>query len=297
VSGGLGEEAVEGKARVSLVAVGVEDAEAGPSSRRAEVVPGDHHLCPLAHDVPPEPDPRSTGELEAQPGRFGDRLPEGGRAAGRLEEDEEGARPPGERGEPVETVRDAAGLAGGVEPRRQIHHEQVHRPAAEESPRDRQALVEIEWRDDDEPRQADTAGDRLDRVEGARDVQPRDDRAGCLRLGRQPQSERRLAARAVAAEREAGGPGHATRAQDRVERREAGRDDTLGGRRRRVRRRVRLERERGHRERTHDVAYALVDGPHPARSCGTPARLEGREGGRDVRGELRHRTVTIEQVF
>lgn len=290
MNGRLGEEVVDREAGVALVAVGVEDPEARPSARRAEAVPRDHHLRPLADDVPPEPDPRAAGELETEPGRLGDRGAERRRTAGWLEQDEQRARTTGKRRQPVEAIRHAGGFHGRAQPSRQVDDQQVDGPAAEERPRDRKALVEVLRRDDDQPRQADAAGDGLDRVERARDVEPGDDRAGGLGLGGEPERERGLAARAVAAEREAGRAGHAARAEDRIERGEAGRDDALGGGEAGRGPRIRLVWKRYRREGTEDLA----NGP---RSCRTPARLERRESGGDVRGERGHRTTKIEQMF
>ena len=68
------------------------------------MAPANDHLRPLADDIPAEPDPRAAGELEADSGRFGGGTGESGDEARRFEEDEGGARPPGERPEPAEPV-------------------------------------------------------------------------------------------------------------------------------------------------------------------------------------------------
>ena len=106
----VGEEVVAGEAGVALTALRVEDPEGRPPARRAVAVAGDQHLRSLADDVASEPDPRSPGELEPDPGRLGD----GGREAtgepGRLEDDEERLRPPGEGGQPAESIGDPGGL-------------------------------------------------------------------------------------------------------------------------------------------------------------------------------------------
>ena len=118
MDGGLDEEAVGGEAGIALVAVGVEDPEVGPPPRRAEAVPGDHRLRPLADDVASEPDPRPSGELESEAGRLRDGRPEGAGSAGWLEEDEQRARPPGERGEAMESIRHPRDLRSGGQPGR-----------------------------------------------------------------------------------------------------------------------------------------------------------------------------------
>ena len=61
-AGGGGSCVVEEEVRaaetaVTLATLGVEDPELCPPPRRTEPVPGDGHLCLLADDVAPEPDP------------------------------------------------------------------------------------------------------------------------------------------------------------------------------------------------------------------------------------------------
>src|SRR5258705_12388276 len=66
-----------------------------PPVRRAVAVAGDDHFRPLADDVPPEPDPRSPGELETNAGRLGHGGRQAAGQAGRFEGDEEGLRTAG----------------------------------------------------------------------------------------------------------------------------------------------------------------------------------------------------------
>lgn len=170
--------------------------------------------------------------------------------------------------------------------RRQVDDEEVHRPTGEQRSGHGEAFVDRCRREHDEPVQDDPAGDRLDRVETARQVHPGDDRAGRLRLRRQPQRERRPAARIRAAQRERGGARHATRTEDRVELREPGPDDPPDVRRGRRRFEV---RQRHRRERADDLADDLAASlAQPLRSCRTPPRSKGREGRRHVGGESRH---------
>ena len=63
----------------------------------------------------------------------------------------------------------------------QVQHEQVDRATGQQAAGDRQPLVQAGRGDDHEPLESKAAGDRLDRVEAARQVQPGDDRP--LRLG------------------------------------------------------------------------------------------------------------------
>ena len=193
------------EAGVALAALRVEDPEGRPPPRRAVSVAGDQRLRPLADDVASEPDPRPPGELEAEAGRLGD----GGRQATgetrRLEHDEERLRAPGERRQPAEPVGDPGGLVRGGQPATgQVEDEQVDRAPGQQHATDGEALVERLRGDDHEPFEPDAAGDRLDRVEAARQVEPGHDRARRLGLGGEPEDERRPAARAVAADRDAG---------------------------------------------------------------------------------------------
>ena len=200
--------------------------------------------------------------------------------AGRIEDQQQDLRAPGERGESMEPVGDPARLVGpGQAAAGQVEDEQVDRAAGEQRARDAQPLVEGGRGDDDQPLEPDAARDGLDRVEAARQVQPGDDRALRLRLGGHPQGERGAAARAVAADRDAGRRGQAARTEDRVERGEPGVDDPLAGERHR--RRLGCQRKR-------------TDDP---RSCRTPASLEARERGVHISSGGRHRTAILEHLF
>ena len=294
--GGLvDEEVVAAEAGVALATVGVEDPEGGPPPRRAVAIAGDERLRPLPDDVAPEADPRSPGKLEADPGRLGDG---GGKTpdrpageAGWLEDDEERLRPPGECRQPAEPIGDAGrAIRGGQPAARQVQDEQVDRASGQQRATDGQALVEGLGGDDHEPFEPDAAGDGLDRVEAARQVQPGDDRAGRLGLRGKPQDERRPAARSVASDRDAGRSGQTPRPEDRVEGREAGGDDAvvvggglvprpdIGG--------WRHGRRRRQRER-----------PDDPRGCGTPAGLEARDSGVHFGARSRHRTTRLEHLF
>jgi len=297
-AGGGGNRVVEeevraAEARVALAALGVEDPELRPPPRRTEPVPGDGHLRLLADDVASEPNPRPAGELEAEAGRFRDGSREAGGEARRLEGDEQRLRPTGEGREAAQPVGDLRGGRAGVRARRQVDDEQVDRSAGEQRPGDREALVERVRRQDHEPVEPDAAGDGLDRVEGAGEVQPGDDRAIGLGLRGEAEGERRLARAGIAAKGDARTPRQSTGAEDRVERGKTGPDDPLDAARRRLRRLVRLDLGGQWRRRQR---------PDDPRSCRSPARLEGRQSRRHVRRERRHRVdhrtdVLIEQWY
>jgi hypothetical protein len=286
----LSEEVVAAEAGVPLAAVGVEDPEGRPPPRRAGPVAGHDHLRPLAHDVPAQPDPRSPGELEANPRCLPDGTGQAHGQARRLEDREGDAGPPGERRQPAQSVR---GLRAALDPLGQVHDQEVDRPARQQRAGDLDPLVDAAGGHDHEPLGADPTGDRLDRVERAGEVQPGDDRARGLGLRGKPQGERRPAARQVAPEGDAHAPRQAARPQDRIERREAGGEDLrgIGGGARPVADPgliVRLP-ERHCRERADDLADSRGSGR-------TPLRPKGREGRRHVRGERRHGPI-IEHPF
>ena len=227
--GGLiDEEVVATEAGVAFAAVGVEDPERRPLPRRAVAIAGDERLGPLPDDVASEPDPRPPGELETDAGRLGDGGREATGQARRFEHDEERLGSPGEGRQPAQPIGDPGrAIRAGQPATGQVQHEQVHRPTGEQRATDGQPLVERLGRDDHEPFQPDATGDRLDRVEAAREVEPGDDRASDLGFGGEPEDERRPAARAVAADRDAGRPGQAAGPQDRIERGKAGGDDAI----------------------------------------------------------------------
>ncbi|MFM2106664.1 MAG: hypothetical protein RL338_1696 [Chloroflexota bacterium] len=188
---------------------------------------------------------------------------------GRLEDDERGVAPAGERAEPLEPDgerRDGTSTRDG--PIGKIEDEEIDGAPLEERARHREAVVERGGDEDDEPGEVEPAGGRLDRVEAPRAVEPRDDRAGRLCLGGEPEGERRPAARRGPGDRDARRPGESPGAEDRVERGEAGRAD--------------LPRP-GEPERDGTDRLAAVDerrgreGGEPARGGRAPSGFEGRE--------------------
>jgi hypothetical protein len=285
VDGGdrLDEEVVPAETGVAFAAIRVEDPEGRPPPRRAVTVALDEGLRPLPHDVPPEPDPRAPREPEPEPGRLPDRGRQGGRDPGWFEDDEERLRATGERRQPAQPIGDLGGSVRRRQPTAgEVEEEQVHGPAGQQRAGDRQALVERGRGDHDEPFQTHAPGDRLDRIEGAREIQPRDDGAGRLRFRDQPKGERGPPAGAVATDGDARGSRQATGPQDRVEAGEPGVEDPIRGD---VGDRCHVRRRRDRQRSDH------------LRSCRTPAGLEARQGGRHVRGEGGHPVIRIEQMF
>ena len=172
------QQGVPGETDVPLAALGVEDPERRPAPRRAVAVVRDERLGSLPDDVAAEPDPRPASQLEPDAGRL---------AATAV------ARPPPSPGASRISSRVSARRASaasrwsrspslpGCRPRqstaRQVEDEQVDRPTGQQAARDRQPLIEAVRGDHDEPLEVDATGDRLDRVEAARQVEPGHDRA------------------------------------------------------------------------------------------------------------------------
>ena len=274
--------------------------------RWPEVVPRDHHLRPLAHHVPPETNPRPPGKLQPQAERFpqcaGDTL----RQAGRLQDDEQAARPTCERGETAKPISDSRRSRSAARrgtrtlvlrsQHREIDEQEIHGAALQEGAGDAEPFVQGIRRQDDEPLQPDAARDGLHGIEGAGEIQVRHDRTAGLRLGGEPQCECGLPAGCVAVHRDTRQARHPARPEDRVQGREArGHDPPIVRVRQAVRRPI-IERPRrrnrrevlllvptrqwNSRERADRGRFIPVhDG---ARSCGSPASLEGRKGGGDL---------------
>jgi hypothetical protein len=275
------------EAGVALAAVRVEDPERRPAARWACPAARYQDLRLLADDVPPEAEPRSTSQLEPDPGRLADGRRDIRDEARRLEDDEADPRPSGEGRKPTEAVGDAG---GALEAGREVDDEEVDGPAGEQRAGHREALFGIDRGQDDEPLRPDAASDRLDRIEGGREIEPGHDRAGGLGLGDEPQGERRPPAREIAPERQAEPARQAARPEDRVEVGKPGREDS---------RRVRLWSV-GNLKRECQPA---LRGPRrcpcepSVRGCGrAPLRPEGRQGRRHVGRERRHPRI-IEHLF
>ena len=307
----LVEEGRPAEASVPRAAIRVQDPDLRPATRRPEAAAGHLDLGPLSDDVVAEPDPGPTLELQAEP-EAGIQRPVGP-ASRRLEDDEQGTGPPGERGEAAEGVDEPGRPA---EPGRQVEEEQVDGPALEERARHRERLLDRGRCHDHEPLEPDAAGDRLDRVEGALEVDVRHDRARGLGLRDEPQREGGPAARGVATQREASGPRDAPGSEDGVElgepcrhdRGERGaegsrgrallgegglRNERPGDPRRLERLLVRLGRQRHRGQRSDDLPEGLPAGPERGRA---PSLTEGRECGVDGSGGG-HRTTRIERMF
>lgn len=287
MDGGLvDQQGVPGETGVPLAALCVEDPERRPTPRRTVPVVGDECLRALADDVAAQTDPRPASQLEPDAGRLGHRMCETAGEPGSIEDQQQGLRATRERGESVEPVGDPRRLVG---PRQsaagQVEDEQIDGAAGEQAAGDRQALIEAGRGDHDEPLEVDAAGDRLDRVEAARQVEPGHDAPGCLCLRGNPEAQRGPATGAGAPDRDAGRLRKTARPEDRIERSETGADDAV------VRTRVVLGLDVLRRVR-HEGQRA----DHP-RSCGTPPGPEARDGGIHITPTGRHRRPRIERMF
>ena len=307
------------QAGVADAAFGVQDLDICPTTRRSISIAGHRDRAPPPDDVPAEPDPARGAELQAEAARLLDRGRQRPPELDRFEQHEQRARPPRERREPAQPVPDPRPRDGRIGAAGQVHDQQVDGPPGKKRARHRERLVERPGHQHDEPLRADATAHGLDGVEGTGEVQPRDDRARGLSLGREPQRERGLARARVPPQRDRRRARQPAGSEDRVECGEPGGDDaaidvvggTAGPRRRRgqgrggPRRGVgdrdrsvwlvvvvglgRFHRERD--ERSGESPLGLVRGA-PSRSCAAPARLERRERLGNV-GCAAHRTSNI----
>ena len=134
VNGGLiDQQGVPGETGVPLAALGVEDPEGRPTPRRTVAVVRDERLRALADHVAAQPHPRPACQLEPDAGRLVDRGREPAGQPGRIEDQQQRLRPPGERGESMEPVGDLRRLVGLRQSTAgQVEDEQVDRAAGEE---------------------------------------------------------------------------------------------------------------------------------------------------------------------
>ena len=238
VGGGVGrelgvdisQEVVPAEAGIPVAAFRVQDPESRSPPRLAVAVAGDQRLRALPDDIATEVDPRTSCELQAKTGRFGDGAGQTAAQPGRLQHHEERLRPPGECRQTTEPVGDAGRpIRSGKATAGQVQDEQIHRAPRQQDATDGQALVEGLGGDDDQPVEPNAASDSLDRIETPPEIEPGHDGTRNLGLSGEPEHEGGPATGAVAADRNAGRSWQAARSQDRVERREPGPDDAVVG--------------------------------------------------------------------
>lgn len=236
---GLDEEVVAGEAAVARPALGVQEAEGRPPIGRSVAVLRDPDLGPLANDLPPEPDPAASSQLEPEARPFLEGGTERGGGLGRLEDEEERTGAPGKRGEAGDLVGRAGRGPGrfvrqcwyrlpsvGARPG-QVEDEDVHRPRLEKRPCHRQRLLDRSRDEDGEPLEPDAPGDGLDGVEAPGEVDPGDKGPAGLGLGGRPERECRRTARACTAESDGPGARQAAGHEEGIELGEAGRGHSV----------------------------------------------------------------------
>jgi hypothetical protein len=311
-AGRVSQELLPRETGVTGTPLRVQDLEVRVPARRSVVIARDRHRAALPHHVPAQPDPFGPLQLQAHTARLldGGHQPPPERV--RLHDHQQRPRAPRERREPAKPIADAHAADRRVPAIGQIDDEQVHGPGGEQRRREAQGLLEVDGREHHEPLRADPTGDGLHGIEGPGEIEPGDDRARRLCLGREPEGEGGLARGGIPAQGDRGGARQPAHAQDGVERSETRRHDAAIrdrrrlGRTRRCDRRQRdqpgrrpcggavcvvrvIERHRRASERALDHETQVAA---PPRSCGTPARLERREGLGDV-GCGSHRTSNI----
>lgn len=222
------EESLDASCPVPLVDVA--DLQLDPPAGRPEPVASDRDEGALPDHVTPEPDPVMTLQLEPDACRLGERPAKRGGQAERLQNEEACPCQPCTCGKTPQQAFPPRRQAP-----RQVHDEQLDRPATEQCSREAESLDRISGAQDEEPGEIHTACDRLERIERATEIQPGGDRAAPLCLGDAAQRKRGLSARLAPAQRDAGVTDQAARSEDGIQCRKAGRDDTWIGRRERIR--------------------------------------------------------------
>ena len=175
---GVDQECVMHETRIPFAALGIEDPERRPAPRRPVAVVNHQCLGALADDVVAQAEPRPASQFQADAGRLGDGGREATAAAGPaapvtserrgIEDQEQGLRTPGERGESMESIGDhGRPVRSGQPTAGQVEDEHVHRPARHERTSDGQTFVQVGRSDDHEPLEADATGNGLDRIEAA----------------------------------------------------------------------------------------------------------------------------------
>ncbi len=111
---------------IPIPTVRVQDPERGSSAGRTGPVACDHDIGGLPDDISAEPDPRSAGELQADPRPLPDRGGHRAHEPRRFEDQQGDSGSPGESGEPTESISEPRRPVGT---RGQVQNEKVHGPA------------------------------------------------------------------------------------------------------------------------------------------------------------------------
>jgi hypothetical protein len=283
------EQLVTQQAGIPVTALRVQDPELGMPAGRTVPAPGHGHRAALPDHVPAEADPAGLPQLEPEPARLVQRVPETGPDRGRLHHQQQRAGPACQRRQPARTISHAHAGERRIPTLRQIHHQHVHGSGGEQRGRQGQGFLEVCRGEHHEPLQENATGHRLDRVEGPGEIQPGDDRTRRLRLGDRAQRHGGLARRGIAPESDCARAREPTGSEQGVQRSKPGGHDPAirdrgaivgtGGLERadgldRARRpvRIRIEGQCDARERPFDHQLTA-----PSWSCLTPSGLELRQ--------------------
>jgi len=257
------------------------------SAGRPETVLGHVDLDAAADDVATRAQPGTLLELQAQRHRLRQDAVNGCRQPRRLEHDQADAGTACMCSQPAQSL-----VVTGADPSRQVHHEQVDPVFGNECGSECPALGKICRPENEQPAQVDAARHRLEWVKAAAQVEERDDTAACLGLGQAVQRQRRLAARAQAAERHADTAWQAAGAEQRVEMCETGGHDV-------VRQPCRAWSDRWQRGESqcacHRRLYVMRLAAAEAHRGTSPARLEARQ--RSGQNRVIGHPAMIEQMF
>jgi hypothetical protein len=166
------EQPVLPQAGIPVAAFRIQDPQLGMPPRRAVSTPGHRHQAVLPDHVSAEPDPAGLCQLEPEPTRLVQRTTQSCTDRDRLYHQEQRTGPSGQRRQPSRTITNARSDERRFPAIRKVQHQHIDGPGGEERRRQGQRLPEIDRREHDEPLETYATRHRLDRVDGAGQVQP-----------------------------------------------------------------------------------------------------------------------------
>jgi hypothetical protein len=322
---GLLQKLTPPQAGIAQPALRVENSQFRRPARRPEPIPCHANLGSLPYHVSPQPNPRSTAQLQPQCGDLAESTRQGGRKTRRLQDEQLHARSTSHRSQPAKSIRQFRcwNPCSIHRPGLEVQQQQVDGSILEEHRRHGQRLFQRIRRQNDQPVELDAPSHSFDRIQTAGQVQVRHDPAGGLGLSHRLQCERRLATGPIAMEGGGRGERQTAQSKDLIQGAKAGgyrpirsgRGTIRHARHARYARSVRharharharqilriVARPRRYCQRPHDLGSPKLGSVWAsnaqARSCLTQAVPEGRQSGLDVRGRGRHGTSIIEHMF
>jgi len=217
------------EAGIAQPAFRIHDPQLGRATGRPESVACNANLRPLADDVPAEPDPRPTTQLQPQRRDLGQNAGQGRGKIRWLQHQQLNAGSTRKRSQSIESLgQDGRRKAGSIQrPMGQVQQQQVDSSILQQHRRHGQRFLERVRREDDKPLQLDSTTNRLYRIKAPGKIQIRHDSTDRLGLRHGLQRQRRFAAGSFAVK----GSGCSTRkpaqSENRIQGQEAGGDSPI----------------------------------------------------------------------